>query len=59
VRLGRGAGAIGFVVARPARLFGVDPFHLTLARGMLSELSVHSYDLLLRDVATKALLGWS
>lgn len=48
---GRGAGAVGFVVARPARLFGIEPFNLTLATGMADELSAHSYELFLREVA--------
>jgi DNA-binding LacI/PurR family transcriptional regulator len=48
---GRGAGAVGFAMAGPTRLFGIEPFNLTLASGLADELSAHSYELFLREVA--------
>ncbi|GAA1036937.1 LacI family DNA-binding transcriptional regulator [Virgisporangium ochraceum] len=48
---GRGAGAIGFAMAGPTRLFGIEPFNLTLASGLAGVLSGSSYELFLREVA--------
>lgn len=48
---GHGLGVVGFVVAGPERLFGVDTYHLRLATGMMHELSAHSYDVILHEAA--------
>jgi DNA-binding LacI/PurR family transcriptional regulator len=48
---GHGVGVVGFVVAGPERLFGVDTYHFRLASGMMRELSAHSYDVVLHEAA--------
>lgn len=46
----RGAGAIGFVLARPARLLGVEPFHMELIAGIEERLAGEGHSLLLHVV---------
>lgn len=48
---GHGVGVIGFAVCGPETLFGVDTYHFRLASGLMRELSAHSYDLILGEVA--------
>lgn len=46
----RGAGAIGFVLARPARMLGVEPFTMELIAGIEERLSGDQHSLLLHVV---------
>lgn len=46
----RDAGAIGFALARPARMLGVEPFHMELIAGIEGRLSDEGHSLLLHVV---------
>ncbi|WP_144016658.1 LacI family DNA-binding transcriptional regulator [Beutenbergia cavernae] len=46
----RGAGAVGFVLARPAWMLGVEPFHMELIAGIEGRLSGEGHSLLLHVV---------
>ncbi|WP_223404914.1 LacI family DNA-binding transcriptional regulator [Occultella gossypii] len=46
----QGVGAVGFVLARPARMLGIEPFHMELIAGIEGRLSGEGHSLLLHVV---------